>query len=312
MSAPYMPLFVSDYLADTAHLTAVDHGAYLMLLMNYWQRGKPLPADDRKLARIARMTDEQWADARDTLAEFFQEEAGEWRHGRVEKEIAVAAEKSAKAKASARASVDARKAASERLFNERSTNVELLGEVRIGAVKELYPDTLNQAEPFVGSQANATQLQVSDQKPKGQETKTRNRYPDDFEAFWTGYPTDANMSKKEAHDVWKRISSDNKRLAVESLPAFRAHCTSNPDYRPIHACRYLSKERFAGHIATAQKITSRKFIEKGSGQWRAWEAHYRKMGKTGPPSMQSDVGGRMATGWTFDSEWPPQGESRAA
>lgn len=130
MTAPYMPLFVADYLADTAHLNAVEHGAYLMLLMNYWQRGKPLPADDRKLARIARMTDAEWADARDTLSDFFTIDGDHWRHKRVEAEIEIVASKIDKAKAAGRASANARKASTEQSFNDRSTDVQPLGKAR--------------------------------------------------------------------------------------------------------------------------------------------------------------------------------------
>ena len=142
MSAPYMPLFVADYLADTAHLSAAEHGAYLLLIMNYWQRRKPLPNDDRKLARIVRMTDDEWADARGNISEFFQISDDGWAHARIENEINIADGKSAKAKASARASVEARSANDQRTLSVRSTNAELLGEERKdnNSLRSLLPE----------------------------------------------------------------------------------------------------------------------------------------------------------------------------
>jgi len=117
MSAPYMPLFVGDYIADTAHLSTAEHGAYLLLIMTYWQRGRPLPDDNQKLARIARMSEAEWSEARATIGEFFEIVDGEWRHRRVDREIAVAAEKSVKARAAARASANVRSASAQRTLN---------------------------------------------------------------------------------------------------------------------------------------------------------------------------------------------------
>ena len=50
---PYMQLYIADYLADTMHLSAEEHGAYLLLMFNYWQTGKPIPKN--RLAKIARL-----------------------------------------------------------------------------------------------------------------------------------------------------------------------------------------------------------------------------------------------------------------
>jgi len=119
-----MPLYVADYLADTAHLGAVEHGAYLLLIMNYWQRGKPLPADDVRLARIARVDASQWAQVRAQIEEFFSEEDGEWRHKRIDAELARVAEKSAKAKASAKRTPSVGSADAQRTLSERSANAQ--------------------------------------------------------------------------------------------------------------------------------------------------------------------------------------------
>jgi uncharacterized protein YdaU (DUF1376 family) len=84
MKRHWMPLYIADYLADTAHLSATEHGAYLLLIMHYWRKGG-LPDDDPQLARIARMSPEEWSKVRSVIEAFF--EAG-WMHKRIEKELA--------------------------------------------------------------------------------------------------------------------------------------------------------------------------------------------------------------------------------
>ena len=117
-SLPYMQLYVSDYLADTAHLTAQQHGAYMLLLMNYWQRGKALDNSNERLSHVARLSPEEWADAKPTLEEFFIVENNVWSHARVEDDLAKIREKSVKASFAGRRSVVARG------LNERLTNAE--------------------------------------------------------------------------------------------------------------------------------------------------------------------------------------------
>jgi uncharacterized protein YdaU (DUF1376 family) len=57
---PYMRMYWADYDADTPHLSTMQHGIYLMLIKNYWQRGGPLPNDDARLAKIARISMRDW------------------------------------------------------------------------------------------------------------------------------------------------------------------------------------------------------------------------------------------------------------
>jgi len=77
---PALPLFTDAYLADTRHLTAEEHGAYLLLLMCAWRtRGCRLKDDDRTLARLVGVSAARWRKLRPVLADFFTTDDGYWQ-----------------------------------------------------------------------------------------------------------------------------------------------------------------------------------------------------------------------------------------
>lgn len=118
---PYMQLYVADYLADTAHLTTEEHGAYLLLLFSYWQTGKPLRSD--RLASVARLSNERWANVEQTLKEFFHVSKGIWTHFRVEADLAKVDSKTKKNSEAGKLSAKARALAKQALEEAQSTNV---------------------------------------------------------------------------------------------------------------------------------------------------------------------------------------------
>lgn len=76
---PALPFFTDAYLADTRHLTAEEHGVYLLLLMCAWRtRGCALRDEDRTLARIAGVSAGKWRKLRPTMLEFFTVVDGYW------------------------------------------------------------------------------------------------------------------------------------------------------------------------------------------------------------------------------------------
>lgn len=87
-----MPLYIGDYLGDTTHLSQGQHGAYMLFIMHYWQRG-PIPRDKEQCYCIAHAMDMQSkrnADA--VLKHFFKIDGDVYRHTRIDLELEKAQE----------------------------------------------------------------------------------------------------------------------------------------------------------------------------------------------------------------------------
>lgn len=103
----WMPIYVGDYLAATSRLTTEQHGAYLLMIMDYWKNG-PLPDDDRILAQITRLSDDAWSMSSSILRAFFEQRDGMLVHSRIEREKSEAESNSSRNTARAKAAAEAR------------------------------------------------------------------------------------------------------------------------------------------------------------------------------------------------------------
>jgi uncharacterized protein YdaU (DUF1376 family) len=81
----YMPFYTGDYLRDTLHLSAMQHGAYILLIIHYWEHGG-LPKTKKGRAQISRLPYNTYRDHELTLAAFFSQPG--WRHKRIDAELA--------------------------------------------------------------------------------------------------------------------------------------------------------------------------------------------------------------------------------
>jgi len=101
-SKPFMPFYFADYEADTSHLTTLEHGAYFLLIKAYWQTGKPLPNDEKKLRSITRISKANWKKISKCLHEFFSVSDTHLSHKRIDYELLKFQKKSDMARVSAK------------------------------------------------------------------------------------------------------------------------------------------------------------------------------------------------------------------
>jgi uncharacterized protein YdaU (DUF1376 family) len=177
----WMPLYVADYLADTSRLSTEQHGAYLLLLIDYWRNG-PLPDDDAVLAQITRMSPDAWSNARSTLQAFFKHESGKWVHGRVEVELA-------KAKRNGEANSIRAKAAASARWGASSNTTSDASSIAPSMPKAMLEDVLEQCPSPSPSKV----------------LKTITSADADFGKFWEVWPsTNRKVAKAKCLEFWKR------------------------------------------------------------------------------------------------------------
>lgn len=215
----FMPLYIGDYLADTGHLTAAEHGAYLLLLMHYWRTGKPLPSDDEVLARIAKMPGEEWEDAKITVRGFFiatvTDAVTVLKHKRAEEELNAA-----------RLKYESRKAASDKANAAKNAAKEQTSN-RDGNRNEHRDGNRGMTEPQPQPHSSNEESSLRSDSPA--KAGVRRKMPEDW-------PAQADQEKAIAY--WRKAGRED---LVENLQAqislARAHHlgkgTRSPDWPQI-------------------------------------------------------------------------------
>jgi uncharacterized protein YdaU (DUF1376 family) len=118
----WMPIYIGDYLSATSRLTTEQHGAYILLLMDYWKNGPP-PDNDNILAQITRMSLDAWSRSRAILEGFFEVSDGLWKHSRVERELAESSARKTVAVARAKAGAAAKWSKTNKLSSSDALSI---------------------------------------------------------------------------------------------------------------------------------------------------------------------------------------------
>nr|DAQ12763.1 MAG TPA: Protein of unknown function (DUF1376) [Caudoviricetes sp.] len=221
MSAPFMQLYVADYLGDTRHLTTEQHGAYLLLLMTMWRSDGVLPKDDAKLARIVGMSVARWKRISDDVLAFFDDCEGGITQGRLAAELAISEEKSEKRSLAGRLGGRAKSLKDKKAAVANATAMPCHS-------PEPEPEVRIEAKASISSSAKPT------------------TYPEPFEAAWKAYPhIKGRSSKPKALGLWRRLPTATR----EALPSAVARYARD-GREPKAECgapamqRWLSEARF--------------------------------------------------------------------
>jgi len=207
-----MRLYVGDYLADTLHLSTVEHGAYMLLIMAYWQHRGPLPADDASLARITRMSKLQWRKISEKILVFFEKKDGKISHRRIDSEIAHANGKSLKSQKAGLTSA-------ERRSNKRSADDEPRARV---------PDTIVQKNISPSSNdEGSSPADLFGDVPGDDGDQLEIGYSPEFEEFWKAFPSGVGQfNRKKGKGAAARAYANAIKRLVGKKPSNRPRAVS--------------------------------------------------------------------------------------
>lgn len=103
----WMPIVIGDYLGETQRLTTEQHGAYLLLMLDYWRNGPP-PHDVETLKTITGLDSRAWRKNEAALLGLFYVQDGYLRNDKIEERLAAAKDNRRRASERARNAAKAR------------------------------------------------------------------------------------------------------------------------------------------------------------------------------------------------------------
>lgn len=285
-----MPLYVADYLADTTHLSTIEHGAYMLLIMHYWRVGA-LPTDDRKLANICRVSGHQWRSIKAALAPFF---TPDWKQARVEIELKAYKMNREKAVEKGRAGGNAK------ALKYKQTAVAGAN----GGQEKTPPKQAEISSRELGLFRIQNPDSESSSSREARESKPPNGGDDDDEI--RKLRVKEALGDKTRPSVAKAVFPAIRQLIEEGcdferdvLPKLRDIAISGlKTPYPEFLGKQIREGRDA-RLARERDDANRSplvFVKIETPQWEAWQAH--RGGKSPPVN-------REGTGWFFPTEWPP-------
>ena len=238
-SLPYLQFYVSDWRSDTSHLTLEQKGAYLELILLYWESEKALNNKDNRLAKVLKISPSKFSKLKIVLAEFFQIEGDIWTHGRIEYDLQKVLNKSKKA--SFAATEGARKRANERLANARRT-------------------------PAIEIE---TKIEIETIDKKKKISVIKDDHDQEFSTFWLMYPR--KVGKLAAQKAFeKALKSATPQEIFEGVTRYLRDCGSDPKFI-THPSTWLNQGRWMDVAQSNPKPKVEGSHSQSSNQFEAYE-----------------------------------------
>lgn len=263
----YAQWHIGDYITGTMGMQLEQEGAYMRFLVRLYQRGKPLPDDDRYMATCMNLSVRVWRRVRDGLIAVGKiiAKCGCLTNSRFERERQIRA-------ATIRKQAEAARLRWERERSEKMGLTEVSAKFA-GSLDETSPKlsefaakkaskintpvitdlmlTINQY-PLEEKERDIAQLPLSAPARK-KSVLVPESYSDDFEAFWKIYPR--KVGKAAASKSWERLLLEQKRRAYSALKSQLSILTTQAsdtrgNFCP-HPATWINEGRFDDELGGA-------------------------------------------------------------
>ena len=197
-----MPFYIADENALTAALSTVEFGAYVLLKGFAWRQDGALPTDESKLARLARLTVEEWEAIAPAVLPFFPVVDGFRRNVDLDRRLAEAKTIYRNRK---RASTAANKARWERTSETHSDKDSVTHSATVsdaesktdvgGTLDGVRDGSYPQPQPQPQLQNDSSLRSDTFLPPAAKRPKPRHSEPEGFAEWYEAYPRHEDRGK---------------------------------------------------------------------------------------------------------------------